>query len=95
MIHKNSNVLFPVLVVLLKPRLLVLDAFGQPLLPKLALIPGDGLLDAYLEASHGIPSKFHVGLMGVDRGTLIMPMAIGDVGDEGFGIANYKKGRPS
>ena len=53
------------------------------------MVPGDRLLDADLEAGDGVPVKLHVGFAGVDRVALVMPMPVGDVGDEGFGLTQF------
>ncbi len=83
--------LLPVPVVPLQPFVVLGHALLQPLAPFIGEMPIDGLLDADLERRDRIPVKLHIGLMGVDRVTLIVAMPIGNVGDEGFGLAKLRE----
>lgn len=58
----------------------------EPIPSIFASIPGDGLLDPDLEGGDGVPVELDIGLVGVDRIALVMPMPIGDVGDQGLGL---------
>ena len=83
-----EDLLYP-LPIPVHPLIIVLVLTGNDVLPLLAVvqIPLDGLLDAVGELGLRQPAQLIVALRRIDGIAHIVALAVGDVGDQAFGLA--------